>query len=218
MDPRDVRVQTGRRWVPALAGLCVLLVASACTAAGGAQDQPTVLTADTASAAATSEASGPASPEGTTAVVTPPPATRLASEAPANAAALDFTARRLDGGTIEGAQLAGGPVVLWMWAPWCPQCNREAPHVAEALASHGGQVTFVGMAGHDTDEAHRSFVEEHGLGDMLHVVDEDGSLWSHYGVSYQPAWVFIAEDGTTEVVAGGLYDDLEPRLQALLDR
>lgn len=217
MDRRDERERTGRRWVPALAGLCVVVVASACTAAGSAQDRPTVLTADTASTE-TPEASAPASSEDASAAVTPAPATSLASEAPANAAALDFTARRLDGGTIEGAQLAGGPVVLWMWAPWCPQCNREAAHVAEALDTHGGQVTFVGMAGHDTDEAHRSFVEEHGLGDMLHVVDEDGSLWSHYGISYQPAWVFIAEDGTTEVVAGGLYDDLEPRLQALLDR
>lgn len=210
-------MRTGRRWVPALTGLCVLVVASACTAAGGAQDRPTVLTADTASAA-THEASAPPSPEEATPQTAPPRASGLVSEAPANAAALDFTARRLDGGTIEGSELAGGPVALWMWAPWCPQCNREAAHVAEALHRHGDQITFVGMAGHDTDQAHRSFVEEHGLGDMLHVVDEDGSLWSHYGISYQPAWVFIAEDGTTNVVAGGLYDDLELRLQALLDR
>lgn len=223
MGPRDEHVRTGRRWVPALIGLCVMVVASACTAAGSAEEQRSVATADASGAAdavgaATTEPATPASPEDASSEVAPSPEAPVATGLPANASALDFSARRLDGGTIDGVQLAGGPVVLWMWAPWCPQCNREAAHVAEALQRHGGQITFVGMAGHDTDEAHRAFVDEHGLDAMLHVVDEDGSLWSQYGVNYQPAWVFVDEDGTTEVVAGGLYDDLEPRLQALLDR
>lgn len=218
MGPRDERARTGRRWVPALAGLCLLVVASACTAAGSAEEQPTAAAADADAAPTTAPSTPDASETVTSSEAAPAPEADVASSLPANAAALDFTARRLDGGTIDGAQLAGGPVVLWMWAPWCPQCNREAEHVAEALQRHGDRITFVGMAGHDTDEAHRAFVEEHGLDAMLHVVDEDGGLWSQYGISYQPAWVFIAEDGNTEVVAGGLYDDLEPRLQALLDR
>lgn len=204
-----------------MAGLALLMVATACTAAGGAQDQPTMVAAETATTA--SDVTVPPSPDDQTPATTgsaapAPPASAGAAEPSGSAAALDFTARRLAGGTIEGAELAGGPVALWMWAPWCPQCNREAAHVAEAVRTHGGRITFVGMAGHDTDQAHRDFVDEHGLGDMLHVVDEDGSLWSRYGVSYQPAWVFIDDDGATEVVAGGLYDDLESRLQALLAR
>jgi hypothetical protein len=31
---------------------------------------------------------------------------------------LDFTAQRLGGGTIEGAQYAGSPLAIWFWAPW----------------------------------------------------------------------------------------------------
>ena len=31
---------------------------------------------------------------------------------------LDFTADRLGGGTIEGAQYAGAPLAIWFWAPW----------------------------------------------------------------------------------------------------
>lgn len=220
MDPHVEQVWTGRLVVPVVAGLCLLVVASACTTAGQAQDQPTALATTTT---ATADPTVPPSPEdAATAAASPAspasPASSPATEPSGNAAVLDFTARRLSGGTIEGVELAGGPVVLWMWAPWCPQCNREAAHVAEAVRDHGGQITFVGMAGHDTDQAHRDFVDEHDLGDMLHVVDEDGSLWSRYGVSYQPAWVFIDDDGATEVVAGGLYDDLESRLQALLAR
>lgn len=31
---------------------------------------------------------------------------------------LDFTADRLGGGTIEGADYAGSPLAIWFWAPW----------------------------------------------------------------------------------------------------
>jgi hypothetical protein len=53
------------------------------------------------------------------------------------------------------------------------------------------------------------FVAEHGLQAMQHVVDEDGSLWASYSISYQPAWVFIAADGEASVAAGAIgYDGL----------
>lgn len=47
-----------------------------------------------------------------------PGAEQPGTATPANAAALDFTAPALGGGTARGAELAGGDVVLWMWAPW----------------------------------------------------------------------------------------------------
>lgn len=233
MDVRRQRGQ-GRRWATVLVGLAVVGLAGACAAvAGGAGDQPVVdavsstgrasigdppaSTGDTADQTDGAAPAAPTSPDPPTASARPSPEAVVAPDVPGNAEVLDFTARRLAGGTIDGTRLAGRDVALWMWAPWCPQCNREAPHVAEAVRTYGDQVMFVGMAGHDTDEAHRAFVDEHGLGEMLHVVDEDGSLWSQYGVSYQPAWVFIDEDGTTELVAGGLYDDLDARLRALVD-
>lgn len=142
-----------------------------------------------------------------------------ARPAPANAEALDFAAPRLGGGTVRGIDHAGEDVVLWMWAPWCPQCNREAPHVREAVDRFGDEVTFIGIPGHDSVEAHQAFVDEHDLNDIAHAVDDDqASLWARYGVSYQPAWVFIDDGGDVEVVAGGLYDGLEARVQDLIER
>lgn len=207
----------------AMVGLAVLVTACASAGADGAA----VATSPPASDLFASDppASDPATaaPTDTPAPAvdspTPAPAAsgRPVDEVPANAAALDFRARRLTGGTLDGRQLAGGDVVLWMWAPWCPQCNREAPHVAEAVAAFGDEITFVGIAGHDTDDAHRAFVEEHGLDRMVVLVDDDGSLWAQYDVSYQPAWVFVNQDGEVTQVAGGLYDDLDDHLEALVD-
>lgn len=139
-----------------------------------------------------------------------------ADPAPEALAALDFQARAVGGGTVDGTDYAGRRTVLWIWAPWCPQCNREAPNVAAAVARFGDDLNLIGIAGKDTDAEHEAFVARHDLEAVPHAIDEDGSLWAKYGVGYQPAWVFIAEDGTTRVVAGGLYDDLEPTLEDFL--
>jgi hypothetical protein len=50
----------------------------------------------------------------------------------------------------------------------------------------------------------REFVADTGTGDLRHAVDEDGSLWTRFGVISQPAFVFVSSAGTTESFAGSL--------------
>jgi hypothetical protein len=64
----------------------------------------------------------------------------------------------------------------------------------------------------------RAFVDRHGLEGMPQAVDDDGELWTRFGVRVQPAWVFVAPDGATETVLGALYDDaLFARIDTFLD-
>lgn len=63
----------------------------------------------------------------------------------------------------------------------------------------------------------QAFVDTHGLGSMVTLVDDDGALWRRYGVLYQPAWVFIGTDGEIDTVGGALSGPrLHERLDALL--
>jgi hypothetical protein len=75
-----------------------------------------------------------------------------------------------------------------------------------------GRVTFLGIPALDGDDAMLAFVDRHGLERMPQAVDDDGELWARFGVRVQPAWVFVAPDGSTQTVLGALYD------QALFDR
>ena len=78
------------------------------------------------------------------------------------------------------------------------------------------RVAIVGFAGRDDVGPMRDFVDRHDLGFLAHAVDADGSLWSAFGVRAQPAWVFVAPDGTREVFYGALSEsDLTSRLEAL---
>lgn len=132
-------------------------------------------------------------------------------------AALSFTASTLTGTKLDVSTLAGSPVVLWFWAPWCTICRAEAPDVAKVAADLDGRVRFLGVPGIGAEKDMRAFVEDTGTGGFVHVVDSDGSLWQRFGVIAQPAFAFVAADGSVQVFAGALGGDaLRERAESLV--
>lgn len=59
-------------------------------------------------------------------------------------------------------------------------------------------MNFVGVAGRDSESAMLDFVEARGVGAFPQVNDVDGTIWRRFGVTYQPTFVFIAANGSTE--------------------
>ncbi len=110
----------------------------------------------------------------------------------------------VDGADFSAAQLAGQPVVLWFWAPWCGVCRAEGPEVARVAAALEGDVTFVGVAGLGEVEDMRGFVSDTGTAGLTHLVDRDGAMWTEFGVIAQPAFAFVSADGEVEVFQGAL--------------
>lgn len=108
----------------------------------------------------------------------------------------------LDGGTLDLASIVEGPVVVWFWAPWCPNCRAMAPDLADLAVEHAGAMSIVGVAGRGTVEEMRGFVADTGTDGLDHLVDAEGTLWAEFGVFSQPAFAFVARDGSVEVVMG----------------
>jgi thiol-disulfide isomerase/thioredoxin len=133
-------------------------------------------------------------------------------------AELQFNAMTLDGTDFAGASLLGKPAVLWFWAPWCPNCQREAPAVARTAAANPG-VTFVGVAAQDQIPAMKEFVDKYSVGGFTHLADTDASIWAKFGVTYQPAYAFVGSDGSIDTVKSGLSEpELTERVTSLADR
>jgi len=177
------------RTVRRLAVIAALVVATGC-GAGDADDVRGPQVADSA---------GPAE----TPATTQQPSASKRPEA-AVPEALRFSSQTLDGRPFDGASLAGQKAVLWFWAPWCPNCQREAPGVGRVASTHQGEVRFVGVAAQDDVPAMREFVDDYELGLFDHLADVDAQVWRHFGVTYQPAYAFVSADGAVEVVKGGL--------------
>jgi peroxiredoxin len=133
------------------------------------------------------------------------PAAETTPAAPATVVpeVLDFTALTVDGGTFDGAHLAGQPVVLWFWAPWCPVCKQGAADVTAAAADLGDDVAFVGVAGlSGSVEDMQRFIDDTGSGSLPHIADTDGAVFTQFGVTQQDTFAFVAPDGAVELVDG----------------
>jgi thiol-disulfide isomerase/thioredoxin len=134
---------------------------------------------------------------------------------PSVPAQLQFTAKTLDGRQFSGESLLGKPAVLWFWAPWCPNCQREAPMVREVAAAHP-TVTFVGVAARDQPPAMQQFVDKYKLNAFTQLADTDGAVWAKFRVMTQPAFAFVTANGGVDLVEARLSEpELTERVTAL---
>ncbi len=139
-----------------------------------------------------------------------------ASEAASSAELLDFSAELLDGGEFDAASVEGTDTVLWFWAPWCTSCRAEAPDVLATAADFDGQVELIGVAGRGEVGEMQDFVADTETGSLPHIIDAEGTIWSDFGVSAQPAFAFIDDSGEVEVFVGTLgAEGLTERMEAL---
>ncbi|MGW4153762.1 TlpA family protein disulfide reductase [Micromonospora chersina] len=117
---------------------------------------------------------------------------------------LSFTAKTLDGTAFSAAALAGRPVVLWFWAPWCATCASQAWTVAEIAPKYRDTVPIVGVAGLGEQKAMKEFVTEFDLAGTPQLDDRSGRLWRRFEVVEQSTFVIVDRDG--RVVHQGFLD------------
>jgi len=69
----------------------------------------------------------------------------------------------LDGGTLPAARLVGRPVVVELWASWCPFCKNQNPRLEALWRAHGGRGLEVVTFSIDKDPAKaRAYMAQYG--------------------------------------------------------
>lgn len=100
----------------------------------------------------------------------------------------------LGGETVALAELGGQPMVINLWATWCPPCRREMPMMAE-VAAFTSDVTFVfANQGEDVPRIRR-YLSQEGLLLPNVLIDGLGELGRHYKAPGLPATIFVGADG-----------------------
>ena len=80
-------------------------------------------------------------------------------------AAPDFGAPVFEGDSLHLASLRGSPVLLNVWATWCPPCREEMPALQalhEKLGPRGLRVVGVSVDSRGAEETIRRFLDEGG--------------------------------------------------------
>lgn len=144
----------------------------------------------------------------------PPPNPREGFSAP------DFTLDLLGGGTVALSDLRGKPVVLNVWATWCPPCREEMPAIEKVYRSYkelGLVVIGLNLTSQDSEQAVSDFVQELGLTFPI-ALDRDGSVGDRYRPPGLPTTYFIDDQGVIQsVVVGGPMSEtlIQSKVEAL---
>ena len=77
-----------------------------------------------------------------------------------------------------------------------------------------GNVHIIGVAWNGSDQSMQDFISKHQL-TFANIKDNDGLIFAQFEVPYQPAWVFIQQDGTSETNVGAMD---EVTLTAMLNK
>jgi thiol-disulfide isomerase/thioredoxin len=105
-----------------------------------------------------------------------------------------LTFQGLDGNTLTLSELKGRPVVVNLWASWCPPCRKEMPVLRDAQARHK-DVVFVFVDQGEDDNTARSYVANQQLALRNVVLDPQRKLASQADSQVLPTTLFFDEKG-----------------------
>ena len=148
--------------------------------------------------------------------ILPPPDLGIGKAAP------HFQAAATDGSTVRFPQdYHSKLVLLYFWATWCGDCNREVPYVAKAYKEYhprGLEILGVSLDHADQAELLKSYTRDHEM-DWREIYD--GKVWNAaiaqlYYVSQTPTPILIDGDKGTVVASGS--DLLGDRLAQTIEK
>ncbi|WP_186119811.1 prolipoprotein diacylglyceryl transferase family protein [Burkholderia gladioli] len=132
-----------------------------------------------------------------------------------NAPPLDTLAiSTLDAKPVAPGRFAGKPVILNLWASWCPPCRREMPVLAQAQAAHPELTVLMLNQGEDASTV-RGFLSQMGLRFDEVMLDPRRDAMRVYGSRGLPTTLFfdargrLVESHVGEITAARLEDILQ---------
>jgi cytochrome c biogenesis protein CcmG, thiol:disulfide interchange protein DsbE len=124
----------------------------------------------------------------------------------------------LGGGRSSLASYRGHPVLLNIWAAWCPPCRHETPRLEATWRAHRGRgLVVVGIEQEDPLAAVRAFVFQYGVTYPI-LLDAAGKFGAAAGFGL-PTSVFLNRQGDiVGVFEGEMRDsDIRDALRRILE-
>jgi cytochrome c biogenesis protein CcmG/thiol:disulfide interchange protein DsbE len=111
-----------------------------------------------------------------------------------------------------------GPLVINVWAQWCPPCRTEAPYLAELQRKAGGKVQLLGIDYDDprADQAVK-FAVDHQLA-YPQLVDADKQLHGPLKIGGPPLTAFVDKAGAVVYVHRGVLKSQQELEQLVRDK
>jgi thiol-disulfide isomerase/thioredoxin len=128
------------------------------------------------------------------------------------------TFTQVDGTPLQFEAFAGRPVVINLWASWCPPCRREMPVLAQAQTQNP-DIVFVFANQGESPETAREYLRNERIDLRNVIVDTHMDIGRQLRSAALPTTVFFDRDGRFagvrmgELSAGSLAQQLAPLKQ-----
>lgn len=121
----------------------------------------------------------------------------------------DFQVTDPEGNTVKLSDFKGTPVVINLWASWCPPCKAEMPVFNEKAKEYEGKIQFmmINLTAQDKLEDAKKFMEEAGYTFPV-FYDVNNDAGQKYYTPGIPATFFIDADGNSVAYITGAIDEL----------
>ncbi len=128
----------------------------------------------------------------------------------------------LEGEEVDLASFKGKPLVLNLWASWCPPCKEELPNFNEAYKANNLEVEFACVSlvdgRNETPESAINFINENNY-ELPFYLDSAQQVAYAFKVTSIPVTYFINSDGTEYMKHVGLIteEQLQKRIEELIE-
>jgi thiol-disulfide isomerase/thioredoxin len=112
------------------------------------------------------------------------------------------TFEHLDGRRTVLGQTDGKPIVINLWASWCPPCRREMPLLAK-VAARRHDVAFLFVNQGEDGAKISTYLASSGLSLSDVLLDPLGEMARHYRTPGLPSTLFVGSDGKLRSVQIG---------------
>lgn len=102
---------------------------------------------------------------------------------------------------LQAINAQGKPVLVHIWATWCPICNFAKEGIEE-LAKDYRVISIATQSG--SDAALLEYAQQHGMNPSLIVNDYDGKWMQTFGAKAVPADFIINPNGEIQFVEVGI--------------
>lgn len=132
----------------------------------------------------------------------------------------DLILERYDGQTVRLQSLFGKPMVINVWASWCPFCFKELPDLALAQAEFINQVVMVAINRAEEVAMAKRFTDNLGISNnLVFLLDPQDMFYKAIGGFSMPETIFVDKEGFIREHRRGPVDvnELRRRIQEMLN-
>jgi peroxiredoxin len=130
-----------------------------------------------------------------------------------------FALPAVNGGSVALEDLRGRqPVLLVVWATWCPPCIQEFSELKRLhhdFSPRGLQILAIGVRYEQSADQVREFARDMGLPFPV-LYDESSEVVHDYGISAIPSNYLIDRHGILRFKSNGLSPDIDQQVESLL--